>query len=320
MNYQHLNIEQHGRVLTVSLNNPPLNFLTAAMMAELEHLCIELEKNDDIGAVILTSALPDVFLTHFDVSEIRDMAANLSVTLPATVTNTVSRVEAALAHLPGSRKLAESTALQGVAQTNQFHATTARIRSMNKVFIAAINGRAMGGGLELALSCDLRLIAEGSVEGGQMVGLPEITIGLIPGGGGTQLLTRLLGPARALELCLEARLLSPQEAFELGLVTRVVSPELLMSEATALAERLARRSTAAVGALKRCVHQGGSTDLSTGMQIEKAEFMAVATQRSTRDAMTAYADAVEALVNSGKDLGIEDFQGWLDGNMVNFNK
>lgn len=316
MSYQYLRTEQQGRVLTVQFDNPPVNFLTSAMMVELNQLCCDIEADAGIGAVILTSAQPDVFLTHFDVTEIKALATGLATPLPSSITGALGRAEAMLERLPGARKLIEQTPLLGVAQTNQFHATTARMRAMDKVFIAAISGRAMGGGFELALACDLRLIADGSVEGGQMLGLPEIYIGLIPGGGGTQMLTRTVGVARALELCLEGRLLSPNEACDLGLVNRVVAADALMTEATEMAERMARRSPAAVHAIKRCVHQGASSGLDAGMQIEKAEFMAIATQETTRRAMTVYADAVEALIASGKALGIEDFKAWMDGTAV----
>ncbi|MDF5807542.1 enoyl-CoA hydratase/isomerase family protein [Pseudomonas aeruginosa] len=120
-------------------------------------------------------------------------------------------------HLPGARKLLRRTLLAGVADMNLFHEVTAHMRRMDKVFIAAINGLALGGGCELALACDLRLMAEDDqVE--RFLGQPEVLIGLIPGGGGTQMLARSLGVARALELCLEGQLLEPRQALALGLV------------------------------------------------------------------------------------------------------
>ncbi|PTU30877.1 enoyl-CoA hydratase/isomerase family protein [Stenotrophobium rhamnosiphilum] len=320
LNFQHLQTAQQERVLTVALSNPPFNFLTSAMMAELDQLLREIENDTGIGAVILTSAVPDVFLTHFDVGEIKQMAAGLAAPIPSSVTRVVSRAEAALDHVPGVRKLIERTPMGGVSAMNLFHEVTARMKAMDKVFIAAINGRAMGGGCELTLACDLRLMVDGSVEGGQVIGQPEIYIGLIPGGGGTQMLTRILGVARALEFCLDGTLLSPREAYELGLINRVVPADELMSEAMILAERMARRSADAVRAIKRSVYQAASQNIDAGMEIEKAEFMSVATQKDTRYAMTAYADYVGDLIASGKQIAVQDFESWQNGTAVNFNR
>lgn len=324
MPYDHLQLERHDRVLVVRLSNPPLNFLTSAMMQELAALLDELEGNRGngagIGAVVLTSALPGVFLTHFDVDEIKAMAAHMSATFPPGVTLAVARTEAALSHLPGARKLLASTPASGVSSMNLFHEVCARMRALDKVFIAAVNGRAMGGGCELTLACDLRLMADGTLDSGAIIGQPEIFIGLIPGGGGTQMLTRALGTARALELCLEGSLLSPKEALAIGLVNRVLPGEKLMEEALATAARLARRSPDAVRGIKRAVYEAASLPLAVGLEIEKAEFMSVATQEDTRRAMTAYADFVAGVLADGRDLGVADFAQWIDGSAVEFSR
>lgn len=320
MPFDHLQLEQHERVLVVRLGNPPLNFLTSAMMQELELLLDQLEAHDGVGAVILTSALPGVFLTHFDVDEIKAMATGMPAAFPAGITRAVARTEAALSHVPGARKLLASTPAAGVSSMNLFHEVCARMRAMNKVFIAAINGRAMGGGCELTLACDLRLMADGTLESGAIIGQPEIYIGLIPGGGGTQMLTRALGTARALELCLEGSLLTPKEALAIGLVNRVVPAEKLMDEAMTMAMRLARRSPDAIHAIKRAVYEAASMPLAVGLEIEKSEFMSVATQEDTRHAMATYADFVSGIVAEGRDIGIEDFARWIDGTAVDFGR
>src|SRR5919204_450474 len=137
---------------------------------------------------------------------------------------------------------------------------------MDKVFIAAINGMATGGGCELTLACDIRIMAEGDF----LIGLPETSVGIIPGAGGTQRMARALGPAKAIELILEARPLPPDEALEVGLVHRLARPERLLEEAQATATRLARRSPASVAAAKRAVYEGGSMPLPAGLQLERA--------------------------------------------------
>ncbi|WP_445673281.1 enoyl-CoA hydratase/isomerase family protein [Pseudomonas aeruginosa] len=224
---RHLRIEQRGRVLQVLLDNPPANFLTTAVMQELADLLEDLEQRQDIGAVILSGAADGVFLTHFDVDEIERAVAPITFSMPAWLTRLLLESESLLRHLPGARKLLRRTLLAGVADMNLFHEVTAHMRRMDKVFIAAINGLALGGGCELALACDLRLMAEDDqVE--RFLGQPEVLIGLIPGGGGTQMLARSLGVARALELCLEGQLLEPRQALALGLVNGLAPAEVLV--------------------------------------------------------------------------------------------
>ncbi|AOJ70779.1 MULTISPECIES: enoyl-CoA hydratase/isomerase family protein [Burkholderia] len=317
---KHLQIERSGRVLTVSFDNPPLNFLTMAMMREFKRTLDDIARDASIGAVVVTSARPGVFLTHFDVGEIKAIAQGLSIAVPPAVTGAMMRIESACSRVPGVRRLIERTPLAGVAQMNLFHEVTARMRAMDKVFIAAVNGRAMGGGCEIALACDLRLMADGSVDGGQILAQPEIFIGLLPGGGGTQMLARSVGIARALELCLDGRLLSPREAFELGLVNRVVPGERLRDETMALAERLARRASHSVRAIKRAIYDGASLPFRDGMAVEKAGFLSAATQGRTRHAMAAYADHVSSLIEDGEDISVDQLRTWIDGVAVDFSR
>ncbi|WP_201264618.1 enoyl-CoA hydratase/isomerase family protein [Pseudomonas aeruginosa] len=266
---RHLRIEQRGRVLQVLLDNPPANFLTTAVMQELADLLEDLEQRQDIGAVILSGAADGVFLTHFDVDEIERAVAPITFSMPAWLTRLLLESESLLRHLPGARKLLRRTLLAGVADMNLFHEVTAHMRRMDKVFIAAINGLALGGGCELALACDLRLMAEDDqVE--RFLGQPEVLIGLIPGGGGTQMLARSLGVARALELCLEGQLLEPRQALALGLVNGLAPAEELLEAADALAQRLSRRSPQAVRLIKRSIYQAASRDWTEGMASEKA--------------------------------------------------
>uniref|UniRef100_UPI000D647C13 enoyl-CoA hydratase/isomerase family protein n=1 Tax=Pseudomonas aeruginosa TaxID=287 RepID=UPI000D647C13 len=229
---RHLRIEQRGRVLQVLLDNPPANFLTTAVMQELADLLDDLEQRQDIGAVILSGAADGVFLTHFDVDEIERAVAPITFSMPAWLTRLLLESESLLRHLPGARKLLRHTLLAGVADMNLFHEVTAHMRRMDKVFIAAINGLALGGGCELALACDLRLMAEDDqVE--RFLGQPEVLIGLIPGGGGTQMLARSLGVAKALELCLEGQLLEPRQALALGLVNGLAAAAEQLAAASA---------------------------------------------------------------------------------------
>jgi enoyl-CoA hydratase/carnithine racemase len=147
-------------------------------------------------------------------------------------------------------------------------------------------------------------------------GQPEIVLGLIPGGGGTQMLTRMLGPAQALELCLEGTLISGEEALKYGLITKLVSREQLMPEAMAIAERMARRNPAAVAAIKDCVHTGGSSPLAVGIRREQGGFGTSALVPEAANAMTKYLSGIDELL--GPKSNLADFQSWKDGTAVDF--
>ncbi|MBG6527456.1 enoyl-CoA hydratase/isomerase family protein [Pseudomonas aeruginosa] len=312
---RHLRIEQRGRVLQVLLDNPPANFLTTAVMQELADLLEDLEQRQDIGAVILSGAADGVFLTHFDVDEIERAVAPITFSMPAWLTRLLLESESLLRHLPGARKLLRRTLLAGVADMNLFHEVTAHMRRMDKVFIAAINGLALGGGCELALACDLRLMAEDDqVE--RFLGQPEVLIGLIPGGGGTQMLARSLGVARALELCLEGQLLEPRQALALGLVNGLAPAEELLEAADALAQRLSRRSPQAVRLITRSIYQAASRDWTEGMASEKAGFLSAASQGNTRRAMREYIERVRTIVREERPFRRADFDDLTEGNAI----
>ncbi len=312
---RHLRVEQRGRVLQVLLDNPPANFLTTAVMQELADLLEDLEQRQDIGAVILSGAADGVFLTHFDVDEIEHAVAPITFSMPAWLTRLLLESESLLRHLPGARKLLRRTLLAGVADMNLFHEVTAHMRRMDKVFIAAINGLALGGGCELALACDLRLMAEDDqVE--RFLGQPEVLIGLIPGGGGTQMLARSLGVARALELCLEGQLLEPRQAVALGLVNGLAPAEELLEAADALAQRLSRRSPQAVRLIKRSIYQAASRDWTEGMASEKAGFLSAASQGNTRRAMREYIERVRTIVREERPFRRADFDDLTEGNAI----
>ncbi|HCF9472424.1 enoyl-CoA hydratase/isomerase family protein [Pseudomonas aeruginosa] len=312
---RHLRIEQRGRVLQVLLDNPPANFLTTAVMQELADLLEDLEQRQDIGAVILSGAADGVFLTHFDVDEIEHAVAPITFSMPAWLTRLLLESESLLRHLPGARKLLRRTLLAGVADMNLFHEVTAHMRRMDKVFIAAINGLALGGGCELALACDLRLMAEDDqVE--RFLGQPEVLIGLIPGGGGTQMLARSLGVARALELCLEGQLLEPRQALALGLVNGLAPAEELLEAADALAQRLSRRLPQAVRLIKRSIYQAASRDWTEGMASEKAGFLSAASQGNTRRAMREYIERVRTITREERPFRRADFDDLTEGNAI----
>jgi enoyl-CoA hydratase/carnithine racemase len=183
----------------------------------------------------------------------------------------------------------------------------------DKAYVAATNGLAMGGGCELALACDLRYM---TADPDARMGLPEITLGIIPGAGGTQRLARLIGPGRALEMMLEGRVLTPHEAEELGVVHRVVTPDALVEEAQTTAARLARRAPGTIAALKRAVYEGASKPLSEVLHVERAGFLSVTARRAALRAMKAYAEDVERLGDAAPWQVEERMRPWQEGTAV----
>jgi enoyl-CoA hydratase len=309
----HVNTERDGRVMTVTLDNPPRNFMNGPMVGELDKLTRELESDSSIGAVVVTGAAAGIFIMHYDVAEIA-AGAEQSPTVAPSVVGGALRAIGAVSRVPGADAALGRTPVAGMVELRRIHDLFLRMQRMDKVFIAAINGMATGGGCELTLACDLRIMAEGDF----LIGLPEMSVGIIPGAGGTQRMARALGPAKAIELILEARPLTPGEAFESGLVHRLVPPERLLDEARATAERLARRSPLSVAAAKRAVYEGGSRSLPEGLHIERAGFLAAASSPQAVRAMKAYATQVEDLPDDVASpwADPESMRAWQAGEVV----
>jgi len=308
---QTVHTEQTGRVLTARLDNPPRNFMTGRMVAELDDLVRSLDGERSIGAVVITGAMENVFITHFDVREILAGVEPVRVAMPPAASGAALRVTGAIRRLPAVERALRRSPAAGLVELRRIHDLFRRMNASDKVFVAAINGLAMGGGCELALACDVRLMADG--EG--RIGLPEITLGIIPGAGGTQRLARLLGGGRALEMMLEGRALTPGEAEAAGLVHRVVAPEALAQEAAATAQRLARRAPGTVAAIKRAVYEGASRPLGQGLHLERAEFLSVSGQPPALRAMRAYVDQIERMGDAPWQVD-ELMESWQAGTAV----
>ncbi len=153
------------------------------------------------------------------------------------------------------------TPLRGAVQLDRLHATFMRMNASGVIFVAALNGSALGLGAEFAWACDLRVMADGEF----FIGQPEILLGINPGGGGTQRLTRLIGTHRSLVAILEGKPFTPAQALANGAVDEVVAPDDVVARATELAEHFGKRTKGAVAAVKRSVYFGGSMSLSEGL-------------------------------------------------------
>lgn len=281
--------------MTVTLTNPPRNFLNRQMVLELDELTRKLERDRSVGAIVITGGHPQSFITHYDVAEIL-AGAEATPDLPAAVVDGAFRAVGAVARLPGGRAaLMRSRAVRrrvaGLLTLWTVHQVYLRLNRLDKAVVAAINGHAAAGGCELALACDVRLMADGD----WTIGVTEPVLGFNAGGGGGQRLTRAVGPGRAVEMLLEAHMYSPQEAVAAGLVHRVVPPDRLLEEAHATAERLARRAPRAIAAVKRAAYEGFSARWPRGLRLDAAGFAWSAGAPATRDAMRAMLDQIEAL-------------------------
>jgi enoyl-CoA hydratase len=303
--------ERRGRVLVVRIDNPPHNFMTGEMVRELSELVGSLRGDRSVGAVVITGKPEHLYITHYDVGEILNSVERAGIAAPPWLTSIVLRIAGAVRRVPVLRRLAERTPLAAVLELYRIHDLFLSMNRSDKVFIAAINGPATGGGCETSIACDLRLMADSDIA----IGLPEMTIDFNPGAGGTQRLPRLIGLGRAMAMMLEGRTLSPREALDHGLVQAVVPADQIEEAAIRLGERLARRSPAAIRSLKRAVYDGGSLPLHRGLAVERKWFMVSSATDSSKEKMAAMARQVE--VDGGSPwITAELLEPWQEGTAV----
>ena len=256
---EYFQVERTGGVAVCTMINPPMNYLTTPMAQELGQLVGELANDRGVRAAILTGGIEGKFITHYSVEELAHLAAD-----PALYRQRGAQAEAG------------------------FHDLLNAVQGLSVPVIAAINGDCMGGGFELALACDFRLAALGPYQ----IGLPESRLGILPGGGGTQRLTRLIGAAKALEVMLFGNVYPPEDAARLGLVHRALPAHDLMDIALDWARQLAKQPPKALAMIKRAVYAGGDTDFEHGLAIERECFTAVMCSRDARVGMAAYLQLV----------------------------
>ena len=213
-----LTVARAGRVATVTIDNPPVNVITVALLAELEALSVMLKRDPDLTVVVLRSADPDFFLAHFDVAAILE------------------------------RPTADTA--QRDAQIKPFHSLCERFRTMDKVVIGQIEGRVGGGGSELAANFDMRFGVRGKTRVNQM----EVPLGIMPGGTGTQRLPRLIGHGRAMELILSGNDMDAETAERWGYLNQIFAPDAITPYVDNLARRIASFPPTAVRVAKESVN------------------------------------------------------------------
>ena len=263
MSYRHLDIDEPAPgVVRCAMSNPPTHTLVAPELAEIDAFVGAMQERDDVRAVVFTGGGRGVFIRHYEVGELADSSER-----------TVAARRAGEAPAPSAAP----------AELHRFNRLTLAMQGAPFVTIAAMNGNAAGGGLEFALGCDFRLLADGDYR----IGLPETGVGIIPGAGGTQRFARLLGTARALELILHGRLLTPTEALALGLVTELAPEEGFQDRALQFARNLASRSPIGLAAAKEAIYRGAEGDLEQGLLLEQALFRRCMASEDAATAMRA---------------------------------
>jgi enoyl-CoA hydratase/carnithine racemase len=222
-------IELTDAVALVSFNRPPMNLMSMAAMTELEGVLKQISIDPDIHAVVVTGAVPGYFVAHADLDDLARLGRG-------------ERVEGSPASWPRVCRLLEE---------------------MRQPVIAAVNGQAIGGGTEIALCCMIRIAAEAAT-----FGLPEVTVGIIPGSGGTQRLPRLIGVGMAARMILTGEVIDARTALERRLVEVVVPDGELMDTAMAMAARIASMPAYAVAAAKRAMIDGLRLPFDQGLKLE----------------------------------------------------
>jgi enoyl-CoA hydratase/carnithine racemase len=300
--------ERRGRVLVVRVDHPPHNFMTAGMVHELSDLFSSIRGDRSVGAVVITGKPERLYITHYDVGEILASVERAGIAAPPWLTSIVLRIAGALRRVPVVRDLAERTPLAAVFELYRIHDLFLSMNRSEKVFIAAINGPATGGGCETSLACDVRVMADADIA----IGLPEMTLDFNPGAGGTQRLPRLVGTGRALAMMLEGRTLSPRQALDYGLVQAVVPLDQVEDAAVRVGERLARRSPEAIRSLKRAVYEGASRPLHRGLAEERKWFMVSSATDSSKEKMAAMTRQVE-IDGRSPWVTAESLEPWQEG-------
>ena len=241
-----IEVEQRGRVLLARLHGGPRGEFGPEIAADLAALVTRAETDEGVGAVVITGTHPERFVAHANLRWLQEGGAASPSVGPRGASAVVHTARATRA-VAGVRKLADRTPLSGAMELLDVHETFLRMNRCGAVFIAALNGSALGIGSELALACDYRLMADGD----HVIGQPEILLGFPPGGGGTQRLVRLVGTHQGLKRMLDGGGLDPEAAAEIGYVDEVVPADELIDRAVALADRLAQRLKFTVAAVKR---------------------------------------------------------------------
>ena len=268
-NFDHLRIEDRGHYMICYLSNPPSHTLNSSGVQEIHKFLDIIEKKDDLRVLAFTGEGENVFIRHYEVGELADSAEK----------NIESNKET------GDPK-----------ELHAFHRMLLRLRELDAIVVAGINGNTAGGGCEFSLGCDLRVMADGDF----LIGLPETSVGILPGGGGTQRLSRLIGSSRALDFILHAKLLKPLEAHNLGIINKLLTEKKFKEELDEYCEDLVNRAPIALSQVKKIIHQGLEMSLEDSLLLEQKAFDVTMNSKDAARAMRSLLNAQENIENEIK--------------------
>jgi enoyl-CoA hydratase/carnithine racemase len=244
-------LEKQDSIGHIVLDRPPANSYDKAFMEELDAAIDDAGRDDGVKAILVRSANEKFFSAGADVSVFAKSGLDEQTAFVAGANDAMSKFE-----------------------------------SLAKVVVAAINGHCLGGGLELALCCDFRFAAEGSYR----IGLPEVTLGLLPGTGGTQRLPRLIGRQKALDFMLRGTTMPPQDALAAGIVDAVVPAPDLLDKAIERARAYATGPTFAIGRIKKAVVQGLGMRLDEGLKLERQLLIELFKSEDAKEGVAAFVE------------------------------
>ena len=268
VNYKHLEIEDQGQIIICYLSNPPTHTLTAQGLLEIHNFLDSIVNNKELRVLAFTGAGEDVFIRHYEVGELADTAEK----------NISKREE-------------ENKESNLNKELHGFHKMLLKIRDLEVIVVAGINGNTAGGGCEFSLGCDLRVMSSGDY----FIGLPETGVGILPGGGGTQRLARLIGTSRALDLILHGQLISNVQAHEYGIINKILPKESFLTSLTEYCQVLANRAPIALREVKRAIHGGMDLPLEKALLLEQEAFNKT---MNSKDA----AKAMRTMLNSKEEI------------------
>jgi len=261
MSFKFLETEKRETTAIIWFNAPPANGINLNLVEELAQVIGNFrEEQSKIRCLILASRLKDVFIAGADIKMIKG-------------------------YMEGSNLVDDM-----VHFNTQLQITINQVEDLPFPVIAAINGHAMGGGLELALACDFRFMANGKAR----VGLPELNLGLLPGAGGTQRLSRLIGRSRAKDIIYHRKLLDAGDALASGVIDRVYEPESLMESCLAYADEFKNQAGAAVSVVKECINKGLDLPLTDGLALEMRGLETLLNTADAREGVGAFLEKRKA--------------------------
>jgi enoyl-CoA hydratase len=249
MPYENLIVELQGNIAVIKFNRPKaLNALNSATLDDLAAACIELDNDESVRVVIVTGEGTKAFVAGADIAEMQPMNPR-----------------------------------EGMVFSQKGHVAISMLEKMKKPTIAAVNGYALGGGFEVALACDIIYASEKA-----RVGFPEVTLGILPGFGGTQRTAKIVGLAKAKEMVFTGKVITAQEAYEMGLVNKVVADDALMAAVNELAAKMLAAGPVGIRLAKACINKSTTLEIDLGLEFEAKAFGLCFGTLDQKEGMTAF--------------------------------